>query len=274
MQYLILFILFSILFFFIKRWLLFGIALLMMFWHLFLILPFYLKPKLNPKTDKIKKASLKILYTNFLAYNRQYPKLLKYIRRKNPDLIGIVETTTRLVQFMKANLKDYPYRTSKARNDFFGISLWSKIPFAQSKVVYWGNTFSPIITTRFTKNNKDFYLILAHPTAPKNVRLWKLRNNQLSIIAQRINQFSGSKIIIGDFNITPFSYFYHKFISLSKLYESRKGFGIHNSWPVNNILLRIPIDHCFLSSDIKVIKREVGPNIGSDHYPFYLELGF
>lgn len=35
----------------------------------------------------------------------------------------------------------------------------------------------------------------------------------------------------------------------------------------------IPIDHCLVSNDIIILDRRIGSNVGSDHYPIYIELG-
>ena len=37
--------------------------------------------------------------------------------------------------------------------------------------------------------------------------------------------------VIGDLNTTSWSYYYKRFVSRMKLYDSRKGFGVHASWP-------------------------------------------
>ncbi len=53
------------------------------------------------------------------------------------------------------------------------------------------------------------------------------------------------------------------------LIDSRIGFGSKMTWPAMLPLMGITIDHILVSKDITVLKHEVGPNIGSDHYPVY-----
>ena len=44
------------------------------------------------------------------------------------------------------------------------------------------------------------------------------------------------------------------------------------TWPSGLILLRIPIDYCLVSEGIGVMDVQVGPDIGSDHFPLIVDL--
>ena len=44
------------------------------------------------------------------------------------------------------------------------------------------------------------------------------------------------------------------------------------TWPTYNPLLWIPIDHCLVSPEIIVTDRQIGPDVGSDHYPIVVDL--
>ena len=63
---------------------------------------------------------------------------------------------------------------------------------------------------------------------------------------------------------------------LGVLLPSRLGFGVQATWPsVYRIPpMMIPIDHCLVSPDVRVVGRRVGPHIGSDHLPVIVELQF
>jgi len=39
-----------------------------------------------------------------------------------------------------------------------------------------------------------------------------------------------------------------------------------------SVLLRVPIDHCLVSSELAVVNHEVGPDLGSDHFPVLVTL--
>jgi len=57
------------------------------------------------------------------------------------------------------------------------------------------------------------------------------------------------------------------------LKDSSLGWGIQPTWPAMFLPLRIPIDHCLVSPDLKIVRRKIGRDIGSDHLPLLVDLG-
>jgi len=83
----------------------------------------------------------------------------------------------------------------------------------------------------------------------------------------------GRAVVAGDLNATPWSPIFHRVLDLGRLRDSREGFGLHRTWPSGiHALLRIPIDHVLVGEGVTVLRREVGPHIGSDHRPVIVDL--
>ncbi|MBC6474673.1 MAG: UPF0175 family protein [Hormoscilla sp. GM102CHS1] len=51
--------------------------------------------------------------------------------------------------------------------------------------------------------------------------------------------------------------YYRKFIRDSGLKNGRSGFGVQPTWPVDAPIFSIPLDHCLVSPEIKVIDVSV-----------------
>ncbi len=83
-------------------------------------------------------------------------------------------------------------------------------------------------------------------------------------LSQYINKIPGSKIIMGDFNHTPWSWRLTQFAHTSNL--KRHGTFI-NSWPATKLFPVLLIDHVFSSDDIANINTKTGPHLHSDHLP-------
>lgn len=116
-------------------------------------------------------------------------------------------------------------------------------------------------------------IIATHPLPPVSQEYFDWRNQQFAEIGDRVQQLKNQPVIVvGDLNTTMWSPYYRKFIGDSGLKNGRSGFGVQPTWPVDAPILSIPLDHCLVSPEIKVIDSRVGKDIGSDHYPLITEL--
>jgi endonuclease/exonuclease/phosphatase (EEP) superfamily protein YafD len=79
-------------------------------------------------------------------------------------------------------------------------------------------------------------------------------------------------IVAGDFNTSSWNPAFKRLVEDTGLRDSRRGFGMQNSWNADFLFLRTTIDHCLVSPKVKVLNRRVGPDIGSDHFPILLDL--
>jgi endonuclease/exonuclease/phosphatase (EEP) superfamily protein YafD len=61
-------------------------------------------------------------------------------------------------------------------------------------------------------------------------------------------------------------------LEVGKLKDSEQGFGPQPSWSTEMLIPFVPIDHFLVSNDIEVLNRVLGPNLGSDHLPVYVDL--
>jgi endonuclease/exonuclease/phosphatase (EEP) superfamily protein YafD len=78
-------------------------------------------------------------------------------------------------------------------------------------------------------------------------------------------------VLLGDLNTTSWSPGFQECLQISRLRDSRRGFGVHPTWPARQAVLRITIDHCLVSDGIVVEDHHVGPDVGSDHLPVLIK---
>ena len=90
-------------------------------------------------------------------------------------------------------------------------------------------------------------------------------------MADLIRRQDGPTMLMGDLNTTPWAPTFRDFLDSSGMRDSRGGFGLQVTWPTYLPPLLIPIDHALVSPDISVRHFEVGPSVGSDHYPLLLD---
>jgi endonuclease/exonuclease/phosphatase (EEP) superfamily protein YafD len=94
---------------------------------------------------------------------------------------------------------------------------------------------------------------------------------ELPALAAPIGRTPGSRIVIGDMNTTDGSPLFSDFVLATGLRDSRLGFGRQPSWPTFSPY-RIALEHAFVSDDLAVVARRLGPSIGSDHLPLIIDL--
>jgi endonuclease/exonuclease/phosphatase (EEP) superfamily protein YafD len=100
------------------------------------------------------------------------------------------------------------------------------------------------------------------PTTPARAQQ---RDRVLDAAARWSNTHSGRRIVMGDFNATPWSPTFQRLLHRGHLFNSLDGFGLQVSWPESNVLLRIPIDHALLGPALAATDRGTGPAFGSQH---------
>ena len=123
--------------------------------------------------------------------------------------------------------------------------------------------------------DKEPVTILAtHPLAPFRPRSWRLRCEQLDVIADARETFGERLIVAGDFNASPFSPWMRRFMARMRTERVRTdetrlryaGRG-YTTWPASRPVMRIPLDHILVTDNLVVTDFRVGPSIGSDHLP-------
>lgn len=270
-QYFVFFLLISFLLLALKKWktLMISIALCMV--NLFQIIPLYIPFSSNINQQTGDTNDIKIVHFNVLTSNSEYKKAVEYINKMNPDIISLNEVNQEWINNLNLSQK-YKYSVMNIREDNFGIALYSKLELKNPRIEYFGDEGLPSAVAEMVIGENELSILGTHPLHPSSDSGFKSRNRQFEALIEKRGGFGKSMVLLGDLNTTSWSYGFTKLTEGMKLYDSRKGYGIQSSWPTTIPLISVPIDHCLVSKDIKVLKREMGPNLGSDHRPVYVEL--
>ncbi len=105
------------------------------------------------------------------------------------------------------------------------------------------------------------------PTTPTRAQH---RDRVLDAAARWSRAHPARRIVMGDFNATPWSPSFQHLLHHGRLFNSLDGFGLQVSWPESNVLLRIPIDHALLGPALAATDRGTGPAFGSQHRSLHL----
>ncbi|MEW6734111.1 MAG: endonuclease/exonuclease/phosphatase family protein [Acidobacteriota bacterium] len=239
--------------------------------NLTLILPYYW-PFWSSET--VKDNSLPVLRAisiNVHKNNRRFDLVKKFVQEKSPTFLLLEEVNSTWLENLAEVSLSYPYTKHYPRDDNFGVAFYSKIPWTKCEILQLGNAGVPSVMAQFEIDGKQLTLIGTHPLPPVNSEYASMRNNQMEVLARYMQITPGAKLLIGDLNATPWSYGFQKLLDGKILRDSANGSGIQPTWPTDSPLMLIPIDHCLVSADLKVIGRHIGYNVGSDHYPLVID---
>lgn len=139
------------------------------------------------------------------------------------------------------------------------------------------NTGQPLIETTLRWGGKEVVVLSLSIARPRNRGASAFQQVEFDAAAEwSLPQQTKDKrevVVIGDFNTTPWSGRFRKFLKDSNLRNSLRGFGLQPTWHAAlPSPLMIAIDHCLHSKSITTINRATGSNIGSDHLPLFVEL--
>ncbi len=235
--------------------------------NLAVIVPLYVSraPRVSGPT-----SALRLLQANVYAPNDRYHLMLESVRRHDPDVVLFEEVSAAWLDRLRALSGRYPHVVAEAREDNFGIALFSRVPIADARVVYLGEV--PAIVAELRLSGGAVTLIGAHPFPPVSPWYARRRDEQMAELARLARRLSTPVVVLGDFNVTAWPDSFAQMLADGDLYDSSRGFGPQPSWPAQLAPLRIPIDHCLHSAGVGVVDRRLGAFNGSDHYPLILDL--
>lgn len=161
-----------------------------------------------------------------------------------------------------------------------GLAIFSRYPISEKHIHDLGYKRGHVleIVIQVPNSSEPIQVYALHPTSPRSEILWQLRNLALAAIAEKVaaSPFT-NKLVIGDFNSSPWSSAFRSFQQTSQLKNSALGFGYIPSWsystrPLLSILSSVYIDHSLISNPFKVLNKHAQSIQGTDHLMLLTEL--
>jgi endonuclease/exonuclease/phosphatase (EEP) superfamily protein YafD len=225
--------------------------------------------------DPADRVSL--LLANVLLKNRNAEPILAQIREKNADFVIAMEVDSWWIGQLAIVEKMYPYHKKQPNEVAYGLALYSKYPLGKVEVNQLNNEKVPSFeATVRLDNGRDIVLHAVHPVPPKNFK--KLPDNQgqkekaLLKVGEYVAASPLPNIVAGDLNDVAWGYTNDLTGTDDLLFDVRVGRGFYNSFDAKSWIMRWPIDHVFVTKEFSLHRLERLPEIGSDHFPIYVEL--
>jgi len=242
--------------------------------HAWLLWPFYVaSPAERPASAASPDAvRLRVVTLNVWGRNKQYERVFDFLRQTEADIVVLEEIYPAWVPQMKALEADWPYHTEMYREARYGMAIFSRWPLELGRSEFLRDGV-PVITARVRVGETPLAICGVHLSRPLS-RIGSLRQaHQLADLPRVLKDKPQKQIVLGDFNSTSWNPRFVDCLTRAELVDTRLGSGVHASWPsVLPAALRIPIDHCLVSKNIRVVRHEIGPPVGSDHLPVIVDL--
>lgn len=211
---------------------------------------------------------LRILTLNVLRGNDNSAPVLNLVRSIKPDLFLAQETDPAWKRALQPLKNDYPYVVDAARDGYWGMMLFSRLPLANTEVRYLVEDYVPSIRTGVRLPSgaaATFYGL--HPKPPLGNSIVARGDAEILLAGREIRQGAAPAVLAGDLNDVPWSHTLQRFQRESGMRDPRVGRGLYPSYKTNAPLMRWPIDHVFVSPSVRISGYEKLADVGSDHFP-------
>lgn len=225
---------------------------------------------------------LSIVSANLYAGNRRKPEALARLMELNPDVLLVMEIGREWRTVLKPLVERYPHRVGTDGT----IWLLSRCPLRQT----WsgetaresGVSASPIIEATVLTPHSSLRIVGIHATRPTGAAGIAQQTRQASGYVKALGRDGDAphRLLIGDFNTSPFSEVFRHIVQTTGLRDAAQGRGYQPTWGPR--LLRepllpwigIPIDHALVSKSVTVEAWSIGAMPGADHRYQQLTLRF
>jgi endonuclease/exonuclease/phosphatase (EEP) superfamily protein YafD len=219
---------------------------------------------------------LRILVINVLMTNRQDARLRQLVTDTQPDVLLALEPDAWWARAMQPLQPGYPYRVELPRPDAYGMILYSRLPLVKTQVRNLLQRGVPSIHTHLRlPDGRQVTFFGIHPTPPIPDNYPDgvgLRGEALKKVIALVRQDERPVIVAGDFNDVSWSSTIHQLTQGGELHDVNEGRGLYNTFDARSRLARWPLDHFFVSEPFQVVTLKRLPDVGSDHFPIYIEL--
>ncbi|MBB5040407.1 endonuclease/exonuclease/phosphatase family protein [Prosthecobacter dejongeii] len=218
-------------------------------------------------------AKLRVVSLNVLTGNPQKQGVLDYLRSTRADVIFLMEVDAAWGEALESLKSNYPHHLLGSREDNFGVAFFSRVPLLSVEVWQPSPGSMPSIQARLMHDGQEMVILGIHPLPPIGPRLAARRDWQLQEIGQRVAFLKQPVLVVGDLNATPWSWGMKLIRQGNELDFRSPAPAWTPTWQVGTPVA-VPIDHALCTPPLVIVGRKIGPDVGSDHRPQELEVGW
>jgi endonuclease/exonuclease/phosphatase (EEP) superfamily protein YafD len=230
----------------------------------------YVRPRVL--AADVHSPVFRLITFNIWHHNSEIPSVARFFERSNADVLVVQEATPMQARQLRQRLISYRYSMVDGTLDD-GTIIFSRWPIENSRYLELVDGGARTASVSIRWREQPVQILGVHLHWPLGRRVSRFRNAELEALAALASTSTSRPLLVaGDFNITPWSSFYQRFVTAANLNDADVGQGLPASWPAVLGPLGIRIDHCLYSPQWNVIATRTGPELGSDHLPVIVDL--
>lgn len=234
--------------------------------------PFFQPKSVPPPTG----TTFEVVTFNLWGDNVDTETALPWLQATDADLIVLQEAPAEIAEQFNSTL--YP---DNSRYHTGGMSLLSRFPVSDYTAI--NNNIQRAVIDVDGRQIAVYHVHLPYPiNRPPRIDFPGLRtlsrydetdrNAQIDLLLDLLADEPLPHIVAGDFNLSQHSIKYSALaVNMTDAFRAtNSGLGVTWSTQMPVVLLRL--DYVWVSKNLNAIQTEVGPGMGSDHYPVVAEI--
>jgi endonuclease/exonuclease/phosphatase (EEP) superfamily protein YafD len=209
--------------------------------------------------------AVRVAAFNVNVANDDLAGIAAYLESLAVDVAVLEELPAAKAERLALLLPRLPHRYLAEHEGVWGVVILSRWPLiAPETMMRIGRPFA--VRADVDLGDRQFRLYAAHLNWPVMPGTMRHRNAQLQTLGRELAQCPRACVIVGDFNVTPWSSHFRDVLKTPGVRDCAAGRGLLTSWPSGlPAALRIRIDQCLVAGAVGVADVRVGEAVGSDH---------
>jgi endonuclease/exonuclease/phosphatase (EEP) superfamily protein YafD len=222
----------------------------------------FVAPEIPPQVDA---RAVRVVEFNIHIGNDDMAGVAAYLESLTADVAVLAEVSPRNAEQLTALLPRLPHQYRAESDGVWGVVILSRWPLiAPQPAKREGLSFAARADVDF--GDRKLRLYGAHLKWPVMPATAQTRNAQLEAIGRELAACPHACVVVGDFNVTPWSSHFRDLLDMPFVHDCAAGRGLSGTWPTGiPAWLRIHIDQCLVAGAVTAANVVVGEGGQSDH---------
>ncbi len=241
-------------------------------------LPWFLDVPPRAERGISNARDLTLTAVNVYINNHDHDRITDVLSKAPADVIAVFEINEKLFDRLKQQLAfSHPHVEGRPLAHAFGVAVFSRHPLRDVNTVGLDSSGGSMLVT-LDINGHPYRIAAIHPTSPMSPSNFKRRSDHMAKVQAGIKKWQEGHpdepvVMIGDFNLTPWSPHFVDLLKSTGLRHVAEGTGMEPSWYALPVFpFGLVLDHCLISKQLKLQSYRFGPSVHSDHRVLTVEL--